>query len=430
MNEKPKETKNNLAWSKIFNQYNIIQEIEQKGHYDITSKVINKYRESRLMTKFDNSNQLPEIFYKNNLSILPTARGAYSIGTYKTFKTFGKQKSAQNKLIKKVILESLDYNNITTESQAINCAFQSRVLNDFTNEDNLYSTINGRMSSSIFNFYIDTDKSSELINVNNAQIEIDAGFEGENGLYLLEAKNYFADDFIIRQLYYPYRLWLSKIRKSIHPIFFIYSNGRFYLKEYQFNDINNYNSIELVKEQIYSLIDIKITKDVIYELSQTPCITEPKIPFPQADSFEKIINIYESLESYKKLYKAEIYEKYAFNPRQANYYSDALVYLGLANKVSTNDSSYYIELSELGNNIFHLTTNERQLRFIKLILSHKVFQSVLIKRLNENKSLSYMEIVTIMKESNLYNINSESTFKRRASTIRSWINWVFDQINA
>lgn len=34
------------------------------------------------------------------------------------------------------------------------------------------------------------------------------------------------------------------------------------------------------------------------------------------------------------------------------------------------------------------------------------------------------EIVRIMKTSNLYNINSETTFRRRASTVLSWVNWI------
>jgi hypothetical protein len=37
-------------------------------------------------------------------------------------------------------------------------------------------------------------------------------------------------------------------------------------------------------------------------------------------------------------------------------------------------------------------------------------------------------IVEIMKNSKLYNIDSDSTYFRRASTILGWINWILKQI--
>ena len=36
------------------------------------------------------------------------------------------------------------------------------------------------------------------------------------------------------------------------------------------------------------------------------------------------------------------------------------------------------------------------------------------------------KIVEYMQEANLYNVNSEETFKRRASTISGWINWILN----
>ena len=34
------------------------------------------------------------------------------------------------------------------------------------------------------------------------------------------------------------------------------------------------------------------------------------------------------------------------------------------------------------------------------------------------------EVVDIMRGSHLYNLESESTYKRRASTVTSWVNWM------
>ena len=38
-------------------------------------------------------------------------------------------------------------------------------------------------------------------------------------------------------------------------------------------------------------------------------------------------------------------------------------------------------------------------------------------------------IVQIMKRSNLYKVDSEETYKRRASTVRGWLNWIVSRIN-
>ena len=46
----------------LFEKYNILKEIKNNGHFKITAKQINEYREPRLMTKFDNSANLPELF--------------------------------------------------------------------------------------------------------------------------------------------------------------------------------------------------------------------------------------------------------------------------------------------------------------------------------------------------------------------------------
>ena len=52
---------NKEAWEKIFEDFNILEEIDKNGFFKITSKQINEYREARLMTKFDNSEAIPEI---------------------------------------------------------------------------------------------------------------------------------------------------------------------------------------------------------------------------------------------------------------------------------------------------------------------------------------------------------------------------------
>ena len=63
--------KNDTAWEGLFEKYRILDKIEREGQYIITADEIRKFREPRLMTKFDHKINLPAIFQNNGLSILP-----------------------------------------------------------------------------------------------------------------------------------------------------------------------------------------------------------------------------------------------------------------------------------------------------------------------------------------------------------------------
>ena len=429
MSSKPK-TSNDKAWEKLFHKYAIETQIEKNGYFEISSVMINEFREARLMTKFDYTSNLPQLFEKNNLSILPITRGSYIISDFNTYETIPKPATDIVKVNFPEYICSIDYENITSESTAINCAYVSGILNDFLKEERLMPTINGRMSSGEFNFNI-TKKNNitASLRVSNSQIEIDGGYEGINSLSLIEAKNSISDDFLIRQLYYPYRLWNNKIgnHKSIRPIFMTYSNGIFTLNEYVFEDPQNYNSLVLVQQKNYSIEPEDIVFDDIHNIYNNVKLNpEPiGIPFPQANSFKRVINICELLFHEEKLTTDDITYKYDFDSRQTNYYTDACRYLGLVDKVREDGTVKYF-LTTKGKKLFGLNIKKRNLEYVKLILSQKTFYLTFGSYLNNLETPNKDEIVAHMLKANLYNINSLSTFERRASTISGWINWILD----
>jgi hypothetical protein len=417
-----------LFWEKIFNEYNVIERVLSEGSFSISATEINRFREARLMTKFDHRSQLPKLFIDNKLSILPSSRGKYIIGTFETFHDFDTNPVGIVKIDFPSFFESLDYRNITSEATAINCAFISGILQDFTGEKNLYPTVSGRMGSSSFDFNINSAQGRLFkISVENSQIEIDGGFEGDSSLNLIEAKNYIADDFIIRQLYYPCKLWTNKISKKVRSIFLTYTNGIFHLREYTFDDISHYNSLRLIYQKKYVVrepINIEIIQQIIETVKPQK---EPEIPFPQADSFERVINLCELLMQKGFMSKEEISRNYDFEYRQANYYAIAGKYLGIIDSKQKEGQSICF-LTEQGGRIFTLSFYDRQVEFIKLILSHTAFKETLKTFFRNGEMPGKDEIVEIMKKSTLYKVNSDSTYFRRASTITGWINWIVTQI--
>lgn len=423
-------TTNKEAWQLLFDKYNILEEINQNGYFKITAKQINEFREARLMTKFDNSANLPELFKDNGLAILPITSNSYMIAQFQTYKQFEETEDEEiTKISFPEYIQSLDYNNITSEALAINCAYITQILEDFLDEEDLVPTISGKMGSGNFEFKINKkDNETEYINVavQNSRIEIDGGFEGINSLALVEAKNVISDDFMVRQLYYPYRLWKSKVNKPVRPVYMVYSNGIFNVYEYKFEDDEDYSSIKFVKSKKYSIedteIDIQDIQDVFNNINEFDI--EPEIAFPQADSFERVINLCELLLD-DSMTKSDITENYAFDERQTTYYTDAARYLGLVYKNKV-DGNIVFELTELGRKVLNLRYKQRQLEFVKLILKHKAFYDYLSLYLENSDKPTTFDTIEIMKHCDLYNIESESTYKRRASTIRGWIEWILD----
>jgi len=424
------KSKNDLAWEKIFDKYKILDKVLKIGHAEISATIINEFREARLMTKIDHKSQLPKLFVDNNLSILPISRGGYVIGTFETFFDFNSDDIEISTIEFPSFLESLDYKDITSEATAINCAFVSKILHDFTKEENLFPTVSGRMSSSSFEFDINTANGLFRINVGNSQIEIDGGYEGDNSLILIEAKNYISDDFLVRQLYYPFKLWNAKINKKVRPVFLTYTNGVFHLREYEFVTINHYNSLVLVKHKKYTIQEGVFNLEILSEIiDRVQIVKETKIPFPQADSFERVINLCELLNQKEFLSKEEITQNYDFDSRQTDYYSNAGKYLGLIeigkDPITLQTGCF---LTSKGKQVFNLNLDERQKEFVKLIISHSVFKSTLKLTLEAGELPNKETIVEVMKRSKLYNINSESTYFRRASTVIGWINWILSQV--
>lgn len=422
------KTKNDIAWEKIFEKYCILDKLAKNERVSISSMEINQFREARLMTKFDHRSQLPKLFVDNKLSILPTSRGTYEIGTFETFCDFDKEDVEITSIDFPTFLESIDYKDITSESIAINCAFVSQILHDFTGEENLLPTVCGRMGSSSFDFKITSGENTFKINVENSQIEIDGGYEGDNSLNLIEAKNYISDDFLIRQLYYPYRLWSNKITKRVRPIFLTYSNGIFHLREYEFTTPELYNSIRLLQHKKYAVQEGTINIENIQNiLDNTQVIEEPELPFPQADNFERVINLCELLKQRGFISKDNITHNYDFDHRQTDYYSNAAKYLGLI-KVVRENQQIGCTLTQNGFRIFNLPIVDRQLEFVKLILVHAAFRNTLKLYFDNGNVPTKDEVVEIMKNARLHNIDSDQTYKRRASTIISWINWILGLI--
>lgn len=414
---------NDTAWENLFDKYHVLAEIELNGQFVISANQIKEFREPRLMTKFDHKINLPNIFAANNLSILPITRGDYIISSFSAYKEFDEPSQDVQRISIPAHIQSLMPQFLVSEAIALNCANACGILNDFLEDDELVPTVSGRMSSGSFEFGINTALGTKNITVSNSQIEIDAAYEGIHYLSLFEAKRDLSDDFLVRQLYYPFRVWSERVTKTIKPVFLIFSNGIFNLYQYKFEDPQNYNSLRLVKQKNYVIATEICLADIENLLRTVPLVQEPDISFPQADRMSRIVNLIELLNE-KPMTKQDITSEYAFDERQTNYYTDAGRYLGLIDKTHDEDGNILFQLSAFGHRIMGLEYKERQLAIVTQILMHKVFNETLKLHLQCGEMPDKQTIIQIMKRSNLYHVEADSTYLRRSSTVIGWVNWI------
>ncbi|MDR3171010.1 MAG: hypothetical protein LBU17_05190 [Treponema sp.] len=412
------------AWEQLFDRHNILTHVAAEGSFRISATDINQVKEARLMAKFDQFAQLPKIFQKNKLSILPITRGAYLIGHFVTHLRV-EYTPVRPIPVKVPELHTLNYTNLYSEAAALLFAYNSGIIEDIMGAEHIHLTVSGRMASGNFTCAVKDTINPRLhhtIQVQNAQIEIDGGYESPEAFCICEAKNIGVEDMLIRQLYYPYRLWKQKISKPVMPVLFIFSNDVFHAFQYNFEDINYCNSIRLVTHRSYAVTDevIDLT-DLITVWKKIKHPIEPDITLPQADSFPRVVDLLSVLGE-GVLSREEVTMKYDFDPRQTDYYITACTYLGLVIRSINDAGELEYRLSQEGRSIMAKAYKAKNLGLVQKILERPLFNTVFGLTLRSGSVPDKQAICRIMAQRNL--AIHYTTIERRSSTIRGWITWI------
>lgn len=141
-----------------------------------------------------------------------------------------------------------------------------------------------------------------------------------------------------------------------------------------------------------------------------------KVPFPQADVFEKIISILNIDD--ESLLKDKIYVSKllgGIHERQVAYYISASIYLGLL----TNEKKF----TETANKLREKSSIRQSADLATLIISNKVFGEVYFLQKIYGEKFDVDDVVDIMKENDIV-FDSDVMYKRRARTVIGWIQWI------
>lgn len=428
---RPRMSTQKSNWENLFPKFQILENIKQNGFHEITATDFKSQNlEPRLLTKFDHSFQLPKIMQENSLSIIPINTSTWRIGPYKSFVDLPIKESSNEILIKKSIpswLESLTIEMLTGEGAVLNAASASGIIEDFC-ETEMVSTISGKGRSGNFNFRInDSSGNSQEIEVTGTQIEIDGGFESRKSLHLFEVKKRYASDLNMRQLYFPLRVWASRVKKPVSTIYMTYVGNVYNIFEYEFSDLNDYSSGFLRKKQSYLLANELPTEFEVRKIAEESLNRhrgeDTSTPYPQADNIDRLFELLEFL-SLQPRTPVEIAEEYEFDKRQSDYYFNALKFLGLARNAKASDGEPQRELSDLGQKIVNLPYKEKVLEIAKLMMSIKPVAKIYLDSLQTREFPGLEYAIREMTESKYVARLSQETLKRRAQTTISWARWL------
>jgi hypothetical protein len=426
---------NDEAWDKIFTTLSLLDDIDHQGFVYVTAVDLKRAsggREPRLLAKIDKKNLRPEIFKHHKLSILPVENGKYIIFKDELSKTYFSLEAIFSAISPEVYLpgrdfgeyQSLDIRSISSESQAIDYANLVSLLKTFTGEHELNLTIRGRLRSGTFSVNIIEDHHN--VQVAGVQIEVDAGYESPERIYILEAKIGRIEDFNIRQLYYPYKDWTQKTLKEVIPLIFIYTNGLFYFLQFSFG--TEYGELHFVRGKCYTINDpVKQRVDLQNLIQSIELEPEPDVPYPQANDLDKVIDLVTNYPN-GLTNKTAITEFFEFDERQGDYYANAAIYLGFLKRGRSRSSEF--EITKEGEYMARNSRNRSQRNLLLLIqmLKKPSFREIIIQCLAINWNLSSLNPETIAPIIQRHIELNDTTAKRRSSTVISWLKWIKDVI--
>lgn len=416
------------VWEEVFLRSDLSQRIKTDGVFFISSKQLNQFSkpmggpDARNLVKYDHKSQLPFSLRKNNLSILPVARGEFAIGSFDIYAPLGEDSSPP--LINYSIPSHLEtLQKLRSEMDSLILVHHAGAIADLVGEEAAFVG-GGKDSGPGFTMTVSSagkHAREKLFIKKGVAIEIDGLFESKSFILAIEAKMKSAVDFNIRQLYYPFRSLRDRHSKSIRTLYLSVSNGIFDAREFIFKDRESISSYQQTNRTRFTFSSDQITRSEIEELvaKSVPVEIGHGFPVPQADNLERVIDLAQRL-SEGPMTKNQISNTYGFHPRQSDYYANAAGYLGLARR--NGPASW--ESTALGRTVFSLGFKERNLELIRAVLAQASIRLGYKHFVRTNEVPNKEEAVSIISEAEDLSKISGSTIPRRVSTLRGWVRWI------
>lgn len=182
-----------IAWNKIFEQYDILSHDFEASPFILSSEEIKKackefdttsQKEPRILCKQDTREDRPYIFVKNGLFILPQKNKFYYILKGDGYVDIPDITSDIQNYERKLDFDLESSQIGDSEMQYLDFAYANSLIRTFMNDPSLVLTIRGRKYTPSFKFNV----GNYCLEVESVQTEVDAGYEGKASIVLIEAK--------------------------------------------------------------------------------------------------------------------------------------------------------------------------------------------------------------------------------------------------
>lgn len=249
---------NTPSWNAIFERYSMHEHDFNTGPFVISGDQIKEAcqhfqrtseKEVRILCKQDSRESRPQVFRDLGLFILPVRNGLYAIIKGEGYVDVPPIRSPLLEYHSNFPFELETSEVGDSEMQHLDRAYALSLVRHFVGDDSIVLTIRGRKYTPTFGFVTGEFQ----IHAEGVQTEVDAGYEGENQVVLVEAKSGNATNTIIRQLYYPFRQWQHYTQKPVSTLFFQRRMGEYHLWHFGFDNPDDYNSIRLLNSARYRI---------------------------------------------------------------------------------------------------------------------------------------------------------------------------------
>lgn len=423
------------AWAILLALPEVKTSLLEKGFATLSATTMKQMTgaEPRLLAKHDTASERPGPLRDMQAVVFPIRNGLYLIWRdihHRAYLQLPSRKGFPPRpFTSKCDLNAFDTypkRGILSEAQALDFAWMSGIIADFTEADDLSLTLRGRSFSGSFEFQL--PETHDAVKVEGVQIEIDAGYEGRDHLVLVEAKCGHRENSHVRQLWYPWLNWRKRTSKKIIPIFFIYSNGIYTLTQWKFSEI--LGEAECVKQKAYALEASPTPRLSLSDWQKNLTAAQEELlkgvfhaptlaPLPQANDMDKILDIAACLDGVSRK-AAELAFRFDMDFRQGEYYAQALVWLGLCVKTpmgyTLNPVGQYV-LSGLGR-------GGRTEKLFHVFMAHPIMSQAISLLAQENFRVEKWPKERLSQVLWPGHEFSQTTLIRRADTLRHWLEWI------
>jgi hypothetical protein len=147
---------------------------------------------------------------------------------------------------------------------------------------------------------------------------------------------------------------------------------------------------------------------------------------PQANDFEKIVNLINSLVNNKNHTHASVQKQLDVHDREVSYYLNAAKQFRLLAVSTGENNTHYYELTEEMKMVLTKSKKTQMLYFIRKIMSNDICKHIVNTYLEKGYYLTNSEVTDYIKTKHAYLSLSENTTQRRISTLFSWSKWTIE----